>query len=66
MNPAKIFIILGLISIGVGLLLWLGIPLGRLPGDIHIKGTTYDFYFPIATSFVLSIILAIILLLLRR
>ncbi len=35
--------------------------LGKLPGDIHIKGRNFQFYFPIATSIVLSVLLTLIL-----
>lgn len=40
--------------------------LGRLPGDIVIKRENFTFYFPLATSIVLSIILSLILYLVRK
>jgi hypothetical protein len=40
--------------------------LGRLPGDITLKGKNYTFYFPLATSIVVSIILSIIFYLINR
>jgi hypothetical protein len=54
-------ILLFLIGGGVYLATKFGIPLGRLPGDIHIEGRNGSFYFPIATSIVLSLVLTILL-----
>ena len=54
-------IILILIGGGVYLASRMGIPLGRFPGDIVIKGGSGWFYFPIVTSCVLSILLTIVL-----
>lgn len=65
----RIILILGLVLVGVGALMMFGpkIPfLGRLPGDIHLKGKNWSFHFPIITSIVLSIILTIILNLFSR
>ena len=33
----------------------LGVPLGRLPGDFYVRRGSFSFYFPLATSIVLSI-----------
>jgi Protein of unknown function (DUF2905) len=43
-----------------------GLPLGRLPGDIVYRGKNTTFYFPLATSIVLSVLLSIILFLVGR
>ncbi len=40
--------------------------LGRLPGDIVIKKGNFTFYFPLATSIILSIVLTIILSIFRK
>lgn len=59
----KIFIVLGTVLVGVGLLLTFfdKIPLlGKLPGDIHIKRDNFRFYFPIVTSVALSLLLTLI------
>ena len=59
----KTLIIFGAILISVGLLLTFfnKIPfLGKLPGDILIQRKNFTFYFPIATSILLSIILSLI------
>ena len=53
--------ILFLIGGGVYLAAKFGIPLGRLPGDIHIEGKNGSFYFPVVTSIVVSIALTILL-----
>jgi hypothetical protein len=59
----KALIILGLIVLLIGLSWpWLGrIPLGRLPGDIVISRPGFKFYFPITTSIIISIIIAVIM-----
>lgn len=65
----KILIFLGLVLVAVGLIFLLGpkIPwLGKLPGDITIKKDNFTFYFPLATSIVISILLTILFSLFRR
>ena len=65
----KILIILGITTAGIGILLTLAgkIPwVGRLPGDIYIQKKNFTFYFPIATSVIVSVVLSIIFFLLRR
>lgn len=65
----KFLIILGALIIALGLLLTFlpKIPyLGKLPGDIYIKKGNFTFYFPLATSIILSILLTIILNLIFR
>jgi len=59
-------IVLFLIGGGVYLASKFGIPLGRLPGDIHIEGKNGSFYFPIVTSILLSIVLTVVLNLIAR
>jgi hypothetical protein len=62
----KALLLLGLGIAGLGLLVMLGLPLGRLPGDIAIKRDNFSFYFPITTSIILSIILTLIFAMFRR
>lgn len=65
----RTLIVIGLVIACAGLLLTLAgrIPwLGRLPGDIHIRRENFSFYFPLATSIVLSVVLSLILWLFRR
>lgn len=53
-------IVLFLIGGGIYLAAKFGLPLGRLPGDIRIEGENGSFYFPIATSILISIVLTIV------
>jgi hypothetical protein len=65
----KSLIVIGLIIAGIGVLLSLAgrIPwLGRLPGDIYIKRENFSFYFPLATSIIVSVVLSLIMWLLRK
>ena len=43
-----------------------GVPIGRLPGDFTIRRGNFTFYFPLATSIIISVILTVVLALLRR
>ncbi|HBI27916.1 MAG TPA: DUF2905 domain-containing protein [Peptococcaceae bacterium] len=68
---AKLMIAIGVfLVLGGGLLLLLGkvgIPLGRLPGDISYHKGSFSFYFPLVTCLVLSLVLTLVLnFLLRR
>jgi formate hydrogenlyase subunit 3/multisubunit Na+/H+ antiporter MnhD subunit len=62
----KLLVLVGLVIAGIGLLVMLGFPIGRLPGDIAVRRDNFSFYFPITTSIVLSIILTLLLTLFRR
>ncbi len=67
----RFLIILGLLLVFLGLVviysdLFSFLRLGRLPGDIHIKRGNFNFYFPITTCILLSIILTLVLYLFRR
>ncbi len=67
----KLFILIGIIFILLGIAIAFlphitKLPLGRLPGDIIIKKGNFTFYFPLATSIILSIILTVIFYFLSR
>jgi hypothetical protein len=62
----KFLVLIGLGIAAIGLLMMLGVPFGRLPGDIYIRRGNFSFYFPVVTSIVLSILLTILLSLFRR
>jgi Protein of unknown function (DUF2905) len=62
----KLLVVGGLIMVGVGLLIMVGLPIGRLPGDFSFKRGNFTFYFPLATSIIASILLTLLLALLRR
>jgi len=63
---------IGGILVLLGLILWFfrDVPilnkLGRLPGDIRIENDNYTFYFPLATSILISLVLTLILWIFRR
>lgn len=64
----RILIIAGAAMILIGLLWpWLSkLPIGRLPGDIHVEKPGGAFYFPITTMLLLSAILSLLAWLFRR
>lgn len=65
-HPAWIVILLGAITILVGLLWLLGPSwLGRLPGDIYLEGENFRFYFPLTTCILISLLVSGILWLVR-
>lgn len=61
----KWLLVVGLGIAGLGLAIWLvgkaGLPLGRLPGDIVVRGERWSFYFPVVTGILISIVLTVIL-----
>src|SRR4029450_12376821 len=59
-------VIVGLVIAAVGLVIMMGVPLGRLPGDFTVRRGSFTFYFPLATSIVVSILLTLLLQWLRR
>jgi hypothetical protein len=62
----KLLVLIGLGIAGMGLLLMVGVPFGRLPGDIVVRRGSFSFYFPLATSIIVSILLTLIFALFRR
>jgi hypothetical protein len=59
-------VIVGLVIAAVGVVIMMGVPLGRLPGDFTVRRGSFTFYFPLATSIVVSILLTLLLQWLRR
>ena len=61
---------MGAVAIVTGLALMLlgrtSIPLGRLPGDIVYRGKNSTFYFPLATSILVSVVLSVVMYLIGR
>ncbi len=53
-------IVLFLVGGGLFLSSRLGLPLGHLPGDIRIEGRNGTFYFPLASSILISLILTVL------
>jgi len=65
----KLLILLGVFIILMGLLLMMGdkIPwIGKLPGDIVIKKEKFTFYFPLATSILISLLITLFFALFRK
>jgi predicted MFS family arabinose efflux permease len=62
----KTIVLIGLGIAALGLAVMLGVPLGRLPGDFYMRRGNFSFYFPLATSIILSIILTLLLAFFRR
>ena len=62
----KMLVFVGLAVAALGLVMMLGVPVGRLPGDIYVKRGSFSFYFPITTSIILSIILTLLFAFFRR
>ena len=62
----RILIGIGIVFVVAGILVTLGVRIGRLPGDIVVRGKNSVFYFPIVTSILLSIVLTLVMWLLGR
>ncbi len=70
MNLGRMLIALGLLVAALGVLVSfaekLPIRLGRLPGDIVIRGKHSVFYFPLVTCLLISVVLSLVLWLINR
>jgi hypothetical protein len=66
----KVLIVIGAVAMVAGLAFILlgraNIPLGRLPGDIVYRGKNSTFYFPLATSILVSVVLSVVMYLVGR
>jgi hypothetical protein len=62
----KLLVIGGLIMAAVGALILIGLPIGRLPGDLVVRRGNTTFYFPLVTSVVVSVVLTLLMALFRR
>jgi len=66
----KTLIFIGLLIVFIGFLFTffekLPFGLGRLPGDIYIKRDNFVFYFPLASSIIISVILSLIFILISK
>jgi preprotein translocase subunit SecY len=69
-DVGRMLVVLGGLLLVFGLVLILAgkvnLPIGRLPGDIIVRGKNTTFYFPLMTSIVLSVILTLVLWLVNR
>ena len=66
----RFLVILGIALVVIGGVVMLlgrtGVPLGRLPGDILYRGKNTTFYFPLASSILISVVLSVVLFLIGR
>ena len=62
----KLLVVAGVLIAALGLLIMAGVPLFRLPGDFAVRRGNVSFYFPLATSIILSILLTLLIALFRR
>ena len=62
----KTLVLIGLGITALGFVMMLGVPFGRLPGDIYVRRGNFSFYFPLTTSIILSIILTLIFAFFKR
>jgi Protein of unknown function (DUF2905) len=66
----KFLVLIGGVVILAGLLLMLfgktNLPVGRLPGDFLYRGKNTTFFFPLATSLLLSVVLSLLLYFISR
>jgi len=63
---SRFLIVAGVVLLAIGLAMKLGVPLGRLPGDVVIRRGNSAIYVPIVTCLVLSVVLSILATVLRR
>jgi hypothetical protein len=70
MSVGRMLIALGVFLVVLGLLFTIGdklpLRLGRLPGDIYVRGKHTTFYFPVVTCLLLSVVFSLVLWLFRR
>jgi hypothetical protein len=59
-------VVIGLVIVFVGALIWAGVPIGRLPGDVVWRRGNFTLYLPITTAILMSVVLTLLGLLLRR
>jgi hypothetical protein len=62
----RVLVIAGVVLVLLGALVLAGFPLFRLPGDFNVRRGPVTFYFPLATSILLSILFTLLMLLFRR
>ena len=63
MANGGLLLVVGLVLILAGKI---NLPVGRLPGDIVVRGKNTTFYFPIITSIILSVVLSLVLWVVNR
>ena len=66
MAVGRLLVFFGLLVTAAGLLIWFGVPIGRLPGDMLVRRGGVSFYVPVTTSIIVSVVLTVLLALFRR
>ncbi|MEW6320752.1 MAG: DUF2905 domain-containing protein [Acidobacteriota bacterium] len=62
----QVLVVVGLVIAVIGAAIWAGVPLGRLPGDLVIRRDGFTLYVPIGTSILVSVVLTLVAMALRR
>jgi hypothetical protein len=62
----RLLIVIGVVFVAAGLLITMGVPIGRLPGDFSVRRGNVSFYVPLTTSVIVSILLTLLFMLLGR
>ena len=62
----RLFLVAGAVLMGIGLLMWVGFPLGKLPGDFMVRRGPVTFYVPVTSSIIVSVVLTLLLTFFRR
>ena len=64
----KFLIIAGIVLVVLGLILTFtkSVPIGKLPGDIHVQKENFSFYFPITTCIIFSAVITLIMYLINK
>jgi hypothetical protein len=69
-ETGRLLVMLGVALVVIGGIVMLlgrtGLPLGRLPGDFSYRGRNSAFYFPLASSILISVVLSVVLYLIGR
>ncbi|MBZ5656740.1 MAG: DUF2905 domain-containing protein [Acidobacteriia bacterium] len=66
----RVLVVLGVVLVVMGVVVMLlgrsGLPFERLPGDFLYRGKNTTFYFPLATSILVSVVLSLLVFLIGR
>ncbi len=66
MEMAKWMFFVGLGLIFISALIWVGVPIGRLPGDFSYQSGSTQIYIPLTSSLLFSLILSFVLWMISR
>ena len=55
-----LIVVVGLVVTAIGAAIWLGVPLGRLPGDLVIQREGFTIYLPVTTCVLVSLLLMLV------